>query len=765
MTLLTLSFVTASASTRPSASVPANLVANTDSALAGAQTTQANNPPSAVTSTSLPFTITDSPPAAPQVTGFLPASGWAGSIIMITGSNLIGATAVAFNGRAAAGFIVDSATLICAFVPSGAASGPIAVSTAAGTSMSASTFTVAGSASAPQITAFVPASGPVGIRVLVTFACKNLSGYPTALTFNGLPATFTRPMGGQIDGNHGELYRTSVPTGAVTGPITVTVPEGTATSASSFIVTPSTPAITSFLPTSGPATTVVWVDGVNLAGATAVRFNGQAAADFEVLSDTRVSATVPAAATSGPISVTTPGGTATSAASFELTPPTITSVLPASGLPGSNVTITGTDLWKPTAVTFNGLAAASFAVVSAGPGNSIQIRATVPNGATSGPISVTAPTGTATSPLSFTVISPAPAITSCLPSSGPAGTLVTITGSNLTGATAVTFNGLAAASFSVVSATQITATVPAGATSGPIRVTTPGGTATSATSFTVNPAGPAAPQLGAFLPTSGPAGTLVTITGSNLTGATAVTFNGLAAASFSVVSATQITATVPAGATSGPIGVATPGGVTSSIARFTVTSPALPTITIDTVAPGTLVKTGTSMWLRGGVTPVDSSARSIAWTIEVRTGSTWARVKADRATLGFLGGALRFAFAFKPTKAGNYRAMASFYALLGGPPTSSDWVAFRAITQQPKTPVITGFSPSRGRVGTAVTISGRNFSGASSVTFGGKAANFHVRSSTSIFTAVPSGARSGEIRVTTPRGTGVSPGRFVVTAR
>jgi uncharacterized protein (TIGR03437 family) len=52
-------------------------------------------------------------------------------------------------------------------------------------------------------------------------------------------------------------------------------------------------------------------------------------------------------------------------------------------------------------------------------------------------------------------------------------------------ATKVTFNGKSA-SFTATSDTQITATVPTGATTGKIMVTTPGGTATSTTSFTVN---------------------------------------------------------------------------------------------------------------------------------------------------------------------------------------------------------------------------------------------------------------------------------------
>jgi hypothetical protein len=76
-------------------------------------------------------------------------------------------------------------------------------------------------------------------------------------------------------------------------------------------------------------------------------------------------------------------------------------------------------------------------------------------------------------------------ITSFTPTSGPVGTPVTITGTAFTGATKVTFGGIAATSFKVNSATQITATVPTGAKTGKIGVTTNGVTATSKTNFTV----------------------------------------------------------------------------------------------------------------------------------------------------------------------------------------------------------------------------------------------------------------------------------------
>src|SRR5207245_897999 len=80
---------------------------------------------------------------------------------------------------------------------------------------------------------------------------------------------------------------------------------------------------------------------------------------------------------------------------------------------------------------------------------------------------------------------PRPATSTRFPhSSGPAGTSVTVTSTNFTGASAVTFNAVSA-SFTVISDTAIQATVPTGARTGPLSVTTPGGTATSTNNFTV----------------------------------------------------------------------------------------------------------------------------------------------------------------------------------------------------------------------------------------------------------------------------------------
>ena len=140
---------------------------------------------------------------------------------------------------------------------------------------------------------------------------------------------------------------------------------------------------------------------------------------------------------------------------------------------------------------------------------------------------------------------------------------MTITGTALTGATSVKLNGLLAAIQSN-SGTQIKATVPANATSGTLSVTTPAGTVTSATSFTV------APRITSFTPAHGGVGASVTINGANFTGATKVTFNGTPAPGHVVNSAAKITTTVPLGATTGKIEVTTPAGGTTSAANFTI---------------------------------------------------------------------------------------------------------------------------------------------------------------------------------------------------
>ena len=78
-------------------------------------------------------------------------------------------------------------------------------------------------------------------------------------------------------------------------------------------------------------------------------------------------------------------------------------------------------------------------------------------------------------------------------------------------------------------------------------------------------------------------------------------------------------------------------------------------------------------------------------------------------------------------------------------------------------PTISSFSPTSGGTGTSVTITGTNFTGASSVSFNNQAASFSVGSSTSITATVPNCSSTGQVRVTTAGGTAISSGSFTVT--
>ena len=84
---------------------------------------------------------------------------------------------------------------------------------------------------------------------------------------------------------------------------------------------PPAPSISGFTPSGGPVGSSVTISGSHFSGASGVSFGGTSTSAFVVNSDSQISATVPAAASSGPISVTTPNGTGTSAASFTVTTP------------------------------------------------------------------------------------------------------------------------------------------------------------------------------------------------------------------------------------------------------------------------------------------------------------------------------------------------------------------------------------------------------------------------------------------------------------
>jgi IPT/TIG domain len=172
-------------------------------------------------------------------------------------------------------------------------------------------------AAVPTIISFAPTSGPVGTSVTITgtgFTVPDI----TKVTFGANTATPVDQTTVIVDSS--TQVRAAVPTGALTGKLTVTNTDGTsAQSSGTFTVTAaSVPTITSFAPTSGPVGTSVTITGTNLSGATSVKFNG-VSATIGSNTATQIVTTVPTGATTGKITVTTPGGTATSTTDFTVT--------------------------------------------------------------------------------------------------------------------------------------------------------------------------------------------------------------------------------------------------------------------------------------------------------------------------------------------------------------------------------------------------------------------------------------------------------------
>jgi hypothetical protein len=233
-------------------------------------------------------------------------------------------------------------------------------------------------------------------------------------------------------------------------------------------------------------------------------------------------------------------------------PPTITSFTPTSGGLGQTVSISGSGFTGANAVSFGGVAVSGFTIVSDN-----QIIAIVGHGA-SGSVQVTNPSGTA-SLAGFRFIE-IPVISSFTPTSDPKAATVTIRGSGFTGASSVTFGGVPAMTFTVVSDSVISAIVGAGA-SGDVLVTGPGGTADLAGFQFLAP-----PSIRSFTPASGGQGSTVTITGAGFVSAASVTFGGVGASAFTIVSDSMISAIVDSGA-SGSVVVSSPYG-TATLAGF-----------------------------------------------------------------------------------------------------------------------------------------------------------------------------------------------------
>ncbi len=472
---------------------------------------------------------------------------------------------------------------------------------------------------------------------------------------------------------------------------------------------------------------------------TAVSFGGTSAVTgYTVVSDTEIDGVTTPAGSSGAVDVTVTAGGLTSAVNAPadqftyIAAPVVTGISPTNGpaAGGTTVTISGSGFTNATAVKF-GTATATVSAISDG-----SITATSPAG--SGTVHVTVTTAGGTSTTSgadqFTYNVAAPAITSIAPTSGPTagGTSVVITGTSLSGVTAVSFGGTAAISFSANTATQVTAVAPAGTGTVNITVTTPGGTSPTVAGDQYTYAN--VPAVTALSPTFGPAAgnTLVTINGSGFTGATAVKFGTVAGTNLTVVSDSQITVDSPAGTVPVDVTVIAPGGTSAIVGgdKFTYG----PTVTALSPTGGP----------SGAQTKVTVTGTGFTGATVVKFGGTPASnlvvVSATQLTVSSPGGPPGVVDVQVTTPAGQ--------SLVNQP---GDQFTFGNL------PTVTAISPQTGPItgGTAVTITGTNFTSNSTVNFGAvAAASVSFKSSTQLVaTSGPGDAGVVDVTVTTGVGT------------
>ena len=257
---------------------------------------------------------------------------------------------------------------------------------------------------------------------------------------------------------------------------------------------------------------------------------------------------------------------------------------------------------------------------------------------------------------------------------------------------------------------------PAGAAgSVDVTVTTPAGTSATSAADCTPTSSP--PTVTAVSPAAGSTlgGTLVTITGTNFSGATAVKFGATAATLFTVNSATSITAVAPAGAAgSVDVTVTTPAG------------PAPPRRPIST--PTSVLATVTGLSPTGGPTaggtPVTITGTNFSGATAVKFGATAAT-------------------SFTVNSATSITAVAPAGAAGSVDVTVTTPAGTSATSAADNTPTsllyVTGLNPSGGPTagGTLVTITGANFGSVIAVTFGGGAAAITHKSDTSITVTTP----------------------------
>ena len=401
----------------------------------------------------------------------------------------------------------------------------------------------------PTISSLTPTSGPVGASVTIAGSGFGASQGSSTVKFNGVTAVPSSWSDTSIV--------TPVPAGATTGSVVVTV-SGTSSKGVTFTVIPK---ITGISPTSGPLGTLITISGTTFGasqGSSTITFNGITVTPNS-WSDTSITATSPTPSAAGPEPIVVTVSSHASNSVNYVVVPTIIEVNPPAGVVGSSVTIRGNvfgNTQGTSTITFNGVSAVPTTW------QAYAVQTTVPTSATSGPLVVTV-NGVPSNSFNFTL---APGITSLNPTSGGPGTPVTITGTGLgstQGTSTVTFSGVVAAPTSW-SSSSIVVPVPVGAPTGPVVVTV-GGVSSAGAAFAVGP------TISSLSPSSGVAGTVVTVTGSNFglnQGSSSITFGGVGAIPTSW-GPSRIVVPVPAAATTGGV-VVTVGSSSSNSVNFNV---------------------------------------------------------------------------------------------------------------------------------------------------------------------------------------------------
>ncbi len=242
----------------------------------------------------------------------------------------------------------------------------------------------------PAISAIAPTSGAVGSSVVITGA--NFAGVSAVKFSNNVSAAYNLMSATQI--------MATVPAGAVTGPITLSKSGCPETQTGTFTVS-ACPMVASLSPASAGVGEELTITGNHFTGVSAVLFSNGVAGAITQTTATQIRVTVPVGALSGPLTLRKPDCSDVLTPAFTLLCPTVSGILPASGVAGATIAIHGANLAGVTGVTFSNNAAASFTIVSAA-----KINAIVPPAAVSGPVRLTQAGCSEVVTADFTVLPP-----------------------------------------------------------------------------------------------------------------------------------------------------------------------------------------------------------------------------------------------------------------------------------------------------------------------------------------------------------------------